>query len=396
MPCSAQYYELVDTFLYTTPAVTRTAPHVRDAIDLKRLMMIVVLALVPCMVMAMYNTGYQAHLAIEAGALPLDNWRTSLMYWLGVGFDSTSIAACLGAWSALFIPVLVVTFGVGGAIEVASAILRKHEVNEGLLVTGVLFPLTLPPAIPLWQVALGIGFGVLLGKEVFGGTGMNIFNPALLSRAFVFFAYPAEMSGNVWTAAAAHGSSTAGSIPGVGVIDAVSGPTVLTQLGSGTDALVSANFWDSFVGLVPGSMGETSALACLLGAAVLLLTRIASWRIMLGVVIGTIAAVIPLDLLGSPDNALLHIPVWWHMVLGGWALGTVFMATDPVSAPFTSRAKFVYGLLIGVLIVLVRALNPAYPEGVMLAILFMNMFASLLDHFVVRADIRRRSRGYAD
>lgn len=398
-------FEVVDTILFTSGRVTRTAPHVRDGLDLKRLMMIVVIALVPCMVMALYNTGYQAHLAIEAGAMPLENWRTDLMRFMGLAFDPDSIVSCCFHGSLYFVPALVVTFAVGGAIEVGSAIIRKHEVNEGFFVTGVLFPLTLPPTIPLWQVAVGIAFGVFFGKEIFGGTGMNFLNPALLSRAFLFFAYPAEISGNVWTAAApasapaigaaAMGSDVVSQATGVISPDAITGATALTQAGSGVDSLATASFSDSFLGLIPGSMGETSALACLLGAALLLATGIASWRIMLGVTLGTVATVVLLDGVGSADNWLLHIPVHWHLVLGGWAFGTVFMATDPVTAPFSNWARFLYGLLIGLLIVLVRAVNPAYPEGVMLAILFMNMFAPLLDHIFVRANIRRRKAGYA-
>jgi len=384
-------YEVVDTILYTTGEVTRTAPHVRDGLDLKRMMMIVVIALVPCMAMALYNTGHQASLAIAAGAQPIDGWRTDLALGLGVPFDASSMWACVLQGSLYFVPALVVTFAVGGGIEVASAAIRRHDINEGFLVTGVLFPLTLPPATPLWQVALGIGFGVLIGKEVFGGTGMNFLNPALLSRAFLFFAYPADISGNVWTAA----SSPAVESTADGTVDVVSGATVLTEAGSGIDSLATADFWAHFVGVVPGSMGETSVLACLIGAALLLATGIASWRIMLGVVVGTVASAWALDYLGPSDNPLFHFPLQWHLVLGGWAFGTVFMATDPVTAPATERGRFIYGVLIGALIIVVRALNPAYPEGVMLAILFMNVFAPLIDHFAVRANIRRRRRRYA-
>jgi len=383
-------YEAVDSLLYTTGSVTRTASHVRDGLDLKRMMMAVVIALVPCMLMAMYNTGYQAHLSIAAGALPLDSFQTRIFESLGLGFDPRSVLACFAHGGLYFLPALAVTFAVGGAIEVGSAMLRKHEVNEGFFVTGFLIPLTLPPATPLWQIALGVAFGVIFGKEVFGGTGMNFMNPALLSRAFMFFAYPADISGHVWVAARAREAAAASD-----QVDVVTGASLLTQLNSGEATIADASFWDAFLGTIPGSMGETSALACLLGAVFLTVIGIASWRIMVGVTVGTFLTVLLLDTVGAADNPLLHIPFHFHLVLGGWAFGTVFMATDPVTAPFTDRGRWLYGVLIGVLIVLIRAVNPAYPEGVMLAILFMNMFSALLDHFVVRANIRRREQGYA-
>jgi Na+-transporting NADH:ubiquinone oxidoreductase subunit B len=393
-------FELVDTLLYTPASVTRTASHVRDGLDLKRMMMTVVVALVPCILMAMYNTGYQAHLAIDAGGGPLNTYQTTLMQSLGLAFDPRSGLACFVHGALYFLPVLLVTFAVGGLVEVGSAMLRKHQVNEGFFVTGFLLPLTLPPTIPLWQVALGIGFGVLFGKEVFGGTGMNFLNPALLARAFLFFAYPADISGNVWTAASwpeldeqALEAITSATL--AGQVDAVTGATLLTQLNSGMSAISYANWWDAFIGTIPGSMGETSTLACLIGALILLVTRIASFRIMFGVVAGTFVMALVLDAFGSADNAMLHIPFHFHIVLGGWAFATVFMATDPVTAPFTDRARWIYGVLIGALIVLIRAVNPAYPEGAMLAILLMNVFSSLLDHFVVRANIRRRAALYA-
>jgi len=266
---------------------------------------------------------------------------------------------------------------VGGTIEPLFAVVRGHEVNEGFLVTLFLFPLVLPPAIPLWQVALGAGFGIVFGKEVFGGTGMNFLNPALTGRAFLFFAYPAEISGNVWVAAG----------PGP---DGLTGATWLGDAAASTDALASMSWTDAFLGLIPGSMGETSALACLLGAVLLLITQVASWRTMLGVLVGTMAFSLLLNAVGSEANPMFAMPFWWHLVLGGWAFGTVFMATDPVSGAYTAPGQLAYGFGIGALTVLVRVVNPAYPEGMMLAILFMNMFAPLLDHFVVRANIRRR------
>jgi Na+-transporting NADH:ubiquinone oxidoreductase subunit B len=284
-----------------------------------------------------------------------------------------------------FFPVLLVTFAVGGAWEVLFAIVRKHEVNEGFFVTGMLFPLILPPAIPLWQVALGISFGVVIGKEVFGGTGMNILNPALAARAFLFFAYPAEISGDaVWIAAVTRA-------------DGVSGATWLARTAvEGKAALVGGvTSWDAFIGLKPGSMGETSVLACLVGAALLILTGVGSWRIMGSVAAGTIAMTLFLNGVGSATNPSFDVPFWWHFLLGGWAFGTVFMATDPVSAPASTTGAYVYGFLIGVLVVLIRVVNPAYPEGMMLAILLMNVFAPLIDHFVVRANIKRRMARYA-
>jgi Na+-transporting NADH:ubiquinone oxidoreductase subunit B len=278
-----------------------------------------------------------------------------------------------------------VTFFVGGNCEVVFAVIRKHEINEGFLVTGMLFPLILPPTIPLWQVALGIAFGVVVGKEIFGGTGMNILNPALTSRAFLFFAYPGHISGDrVWTSA-------------VTSPDGVSGATWLAEAAvRGPEALTQGvTWWDAFIGLVPGSMGETSTLACLIGAAVLILSGIGSWRIMVSVVAGSFAMVSLLTAVGSTTNPLFNVPFEWHIVLGGWAFGTVFMATDPVSASHTNPGKYVYGFLIGVLAILIRVVNPAYPEGMMLAILFMNLFASFIDHFFVQANIKRRRARYA-
>jgi Na+-transporting NADH:ubiquinone oxidoreductase subunit B len=279
-----------------------------------------------------------------------------------------------------YLPVLLVTFAVGGAWEVLFAVVRKHDVNEGLLVTGMLFPLILPPTIPLWQVALGISFGIVLGKEIFGGTGMNFLNPALTARAFLFFSYPAEISGDkVWIAA---GTSA----------DAFSGATWLSRAAEGGRAAVEqgVTWWDAFIGLIPGSMGETSTLACLAGAALLLITGVGSWRIMGGVAGGTVGMSLVLNAIGSQTNPFFDLPFWWHFVLGGWAFGTVFMATDPVSAAQSNRGRWIYGLFIGVLAVLIRVVNPAYPEGMMLAILLMNVFAATIDHFVVQGNIKRR------
>jgi Na+-transporting NADH:ubiquinone oxidoreductase subunit B len=373
-------YEATDTILFTPGEVTRSASHVRDGIDQKRMMFTVVIALIPCMLMAMYNTGYQSHLAISEGAKPLDSWQTDLFLMLGLPSDDPSNwIANLIHGALYFLPVYAVTMAIGGHVEVAFAVLRKHEISEGFLVTGALLPLTLPPTIPLWQVALGITFGVIFAKEVFGGVGMNFLNPALTARAFLFFAYPAYMSGDSpWIAADFVG------------VDGFTGATWLAQAATDGQALLNADWWNSFVGLVPGSMGETSALACLIGAGVLILTGVGSWRTMVGVAAGTFVMSVVLNAIGSDTNPMFRIPFEWHLVLGGWAFGTVFMATDPVSSAFTDIGRFFYGIGIGVMVVLVRVVNPAYPEGMMLAILFMNMFAPLLDYFVVQSNIKRR------
>lgn len=376
-------YDAADTFLYVPGTRTAGPAHVRDALDMKRLMSTVVVALIGPVVMALYNTGYQANRAIAAGAQPLDTWQTAAMQWLGQPFAPDVFTACVVHGALYFLPVLLVTYAVGGMWEGLFAQVRGHEINEGFLVTGMLIPLTLPPAIPLWQVAIGVSFGVVIGKEVFGGTGMNILNPALTARAFLFFAYPAEISGDVWVAAA---QPAAGSVP-----DAYTGATYLAAVStSGLAGLEGITWWDAFVGFIPGSMGETSAIACLLGAALLLVTGIASWRIMAGVTIGTIVMAQVLNLIGSTTNPYFELPFWWHMVLGGWMFGMVYMATDPVSGAHTNAGRWIYGILIGVLVVLIRVVNPAYPEGMMLAILFMNVFAATIDHFVVRANIKRR------
>ena len=370
-------WEAQDTILYTPGIVTRAGAHVRDAIDQKRMMIVVVIGLLPAMAMAMYNTGLQALSAISRGATPLDDLQMAAWAAMGLANDPGNLLSCLIFGALYFVPVYAVTLAAGGAAEVVFAIVRRHPVTEGFLVTSALFPLILPATIPLWQVALGIMFGVVLGKEVFGGVGMNIFNPALVGRAFLFFAYPAQISGDqVWIAAATKG------------VDGLSGATALAR--AAESGQPGFSLLDAFLGFVPGSMGETSALAILLGAVVLIVTQVGSWRTMVGVSLGTIAMASLLNLLGSDSNPMFALPFWWHMVLGGWALGAVFMATDPVSSAFSATGKLFYGAGIGILVVLIRVVNPAYPEGMMLAILFMNMFAPLIDHFVVKANIRRR------
>jgi Na+-transporting NADH:ubiquinone oxidoreductase subunit B len=378
------FYEANDTLLFTPGEVTKGKTHVRDSLDLKRLMITVVIALLPAVIMAVYNTGYQANSLIDAGnATALPGWRTDL-YMLLFGADfSPNLIHNVVHGALYFLPIFIMTFLIGGHVEVVSALLRGHEINEGFLVTGFLFPLTLPPTIPLWQVALGITFGVVLAKEVFGGTGMNVLNVALTARAFLFFAYPAQISGDsVWIAA--------------NVTDGASGATWLSRAASeGSAAFADISWWDAFLGFVPGSMGEISAFAALLGALLLSLTGIGSWRTMLGVTAGTVATVLLFNWMGaSPDNKFLDVPFYWHFVLGGWAFGMAFMATDPVTSAFTDQGKWIYGIGIGVMVALVRVVNPAYPEGMMLAILFMNMFAPFIDHFFVQANIKRRQAGY--
>ncbi|HET9701241.1 MAG TPA: NADH:ubiquinone reductase (Na(+)-transporting) subunit B [Burkholderiales bacterium] len=377
-------WEAADTFLYTPANVTRGSAHVRDGMDLKRMMITVVIALIPCVLWGMYNTGLQANLALDpARAAELAGWRHEVIRWLGVGYSPHSVPACMAHGALYFIPLYLVTMAVGLAWEVGFAMIRRHEVNEGFFVTGLIFPLILPPTTPLWQAAFGISWGVVIAKEVFGGTGMNFLNPALVARACLFYSFPLQITGDkVWTAVAeSHW------------LDGRSGATVMaTFKQAGAGAVPDISWWDAFLGFELGSLGETSAAACLIGAAILLWTRVAAWRTVAGVVLGTVAAATLLNWIGSDTNPMFALPFWWHMVLGGWAFGTVFMVTDPVTSAFTDRGKWIYGALVGALIVLVRVFNPAYTESVMLVILFMNVFAPLIDHFVVRANIRRRLR----
>jgi Na+-transporting NADH:ubiquinone oxidoreductase subunit B len=372
-------WEAFDTFLYTPGQVTRTGSHVRDGLDYKRMMTIVVLALVPCFLVAFYNTGLQASLAIQAGAAPLADWQNRLFQALGGAYDPGSLAGCALLGALYVLPVYAVAMAAGIAIELLFAVVRRHEVSEGFFVTGALIPLILPPTIPLWQVALATVVGLVFSKEVFGGTGMNFMNPALVVRAILFFGYPADISGDApWIAADFLG------------VDGFTGATWLAQAAATPGALAGASWWDAFLGLVPGSMGETSALACALGAVVLIGTGVGSWRVMAGVVLGTVLLSALLNAAGSETNPMFGVPFWWHMVLGGWALGTVYMATDPVSSSYTEGGRWLYGIGIGALCVLIRCVNPAYPEGMMLAILFMNMFAPLIDHYAIRRNVARR------
>ena len=371
-------FEAIDTILYSPPSVTRGTTHVRDGIDLKRIMITVWFAAFPPMFWGMYNLGHQANLAIAAGMMPGDGWHQWWITLLG-GYDPQNIWHCFWYGAVYFVPIYLVTFVVGGFWEVLFAIRRKHEVNEGFFVTSILFALTLPPTIPLWQVALGISFGVVVGKEIFGGTGKNFLNPALVGRAFLYFAYPASSSGDaVWTA-----------------VDGFSGATALgIAAQGGTSAILAQGItWsDAFFGQIQGSVGEVSTLMILIGAVILLTMRIASWRIMLGVCLGAWTMTTLLNLIGSDTNPMFAMPFYWHAVVGGFAFGTVYMATDPVSASMTQTGRWVFGVLIGVMVILIRVINPAYPEGMMLAILFANLFAPLIDYFVVQANIRRRQR----
>jgi len=375
-------YEAIDSFFYSPGDVTRTGAHVRDAMDLKRMMILVVIAAVPCVLMALYNTGYQANRVIDPAKIDqLIGWRHDLLQMLGFGYNPASMLDNFAHGAVYFFPLYIVTMLVGLGIEVTFSVIRRVEVNEGFFVTGLLFPLILPATTPLWQAAVAIAFGVIIAKEVFGGTGMNFINPALAARAFLFFAYPAQISGDaVWTAA-----------PTSATVDGTAAPTMLAQVKSGVGIEQQMySWWDAFIGFIPGSLGETSALACLIGALVIIATGVGSWRTMAGVTLGTIAMASVFNLIGSETNAAFAMPFWWHMVVGSWAFATVFMVTDPVTATFTDGGKWIYGALIGVLIVLVRVVNPAYPESVMLVILFMNVMAPVIDQGFIRANIRRR------
>ena len=367
-------FEVFDTFLYAPDSVTKSTAHVRDGVDLKRIMITVWVAAFPAMFYGMYNLGFQATDAMAAGQ-GVEGWHGWLIELLG-GYDGSSIWDCFWYGAVFFLPIYIVTFLVGIAWEILFAMKRGHEVNEGFFVTSILFALTCPPDMPLWQVALGISFGVVIGKEVFGGTGKNFLNPALTGRAFLYFAYPAQMSGDaVWTA-----------------VDGYTGATPLSVAASdGMAALQQQWSWmEAFVGSIPGSIGETSTVAILVGGLLLLATRVASWRIIAGVMLGMVALSSLFNMIGSDNNPAFNMPWYWHLVTGGFAFGMIFMATDPVSASMTDTGKWVFGILIGLMTVLIRVVNPAFPEGIMLAILFANLFAPLIDHFVVQANIKRR------
>ncbi len=351
-------FDAFETFAFVPKTTTSSGAHFRDAIDMKRTMTMVILALMPALLFGTYNIGFQHFHSINPELSFFEGFWDNLLYGI-----------------IKILPIVVVSYVVGLSIEFGFAQWRKHEVNEGFLVTGMLIPLVMPPDVPLWQVALATAFAVVIGKEVFGGTGMNFLNPALLARAFLFFAFPSSMSGdNVWIAQKA---------------DAFSGATPLAEMMMGAE-LPSTSFWDMFLGIMPGSIGETSAVAILLGAAFLLITGVGSWRIMLSVFMGGALMGLTFNLFGS--NPYTQIPFYYHYVMGGFMFGAVFMATDPVTAAQTNKGKWIYGILIGVMAVLIRVVNPAYPEGMMLAILLLNVFAPLIDYYIVDANIRKRMK----
>lgn len=372
-------YEAAATIFYTPGKVNKAGTHVRDSIDLKRIMIMVWMATFPAMFYGMYNIGNQANIAILGGATLPDAWQAALFTMLGgqLGVADASALSLFFYGACWWLPIYAVTFVVGGFWEVLFASVRKHEVNEGFFVTSVLFALTLPATVPLWQVALGITFGVVIAKEVFGGTGRNFLNPALSGRAFLYFAYPAQMSGDsIWVAA-----------------DGYSGATWLSQAASGSMDFSDMNAWmQAFLGNIQGSAGEVSTLMIMLGGLFIIYLRIASWRIVAGVLFGVIFLTSILNMVAPADNPshYLAMPWYWHMVIGGMAFGMFFMATDPVSASFTDTGKWAYGFFIGMMTVIVRVLNPAFPEGIMLAILFANLWAPLFDYFVAQSNIKRR------
>lgn len=369
-------FEAIDTGLFRPSDVTKSTSHVRDGIDLKRMMITVWMCTFPAMFYGMYNVGFQANSGMaEVGMVALEGWRGGFIE-LFAGYNANSVWDCFIHGAAYFLPIYFVTFAVGGFWEVLFASVRGHEVNEGFFVTSVLFALVCPPDVPLWMVALGISFGVVIGKEVFGGTGKNFLNPALTGRAFLFFAYPAELSGDtVWTA-----------------VDGFTGATALSVANTeGLAGLTTNMTWlDAFFGKMQGSIGETSTLAIFIGGAILIVAKIVSLRIVIGVMAGMMATSFLFNAIGSDTNPMFALPWYWHLVLGGFAFGMIFMATDPVSASMTETGKLWFGALIGFMVVIIRVVNPAFPEGMMLAILFANLFSPLIDHFVVQANIKRR------
>jgi Na+-transporting NADH:ubiquinone oxidoreductase subunit B len=371
-------YEATDTFLYNTNNTCHGAPHIRDGADMKRVMIIVYLASLIPFIAGSYFIGHQALLAISSnlGTIPTD-WHSVLIGIFGGNLQSDSIVNCLGYGLSYSLPIYITALAVGGILESIFAVVRGHEINEGFLVTSMLFILTLSPSIPLWQVALGISFGVVFGKEIFGGTGKNFLNPALVGRAFLYFSYPGQISGDaVWTA-----------------VDGFSGATALAVASfGGMEAIANAHMtWmDYFIGDVQGSIGETSVIAIVLGGVSLLVSRVSSWRIVLGGFVGLIGTVMLLNLVNSTTNHMFEMPVHWHLVTGGFMFAIFFMATDPISAAMTNKGRFYFGFFIGFMTVIIRVINPAYPEGVMMAILFANIVAPVIDHTIVSANIKRR------
>jgi len=373
-------FEMIETIFFTSNTVTKVAPHARSFVDMKRVMTYVVISTIPCVMWALYNTGLQTNAALSSLNLnEISGWRISLLQFIGIGIDPSSIISNVSHGLLYFLPIYITTLVAGGICEVTFATIRGHEVNEGFLVSSMLFALTLPASTPLWQVALGIAFGVVVGKEVFGGTGKNFLNPALTGRVFLYFAYPAYMSGDsIWTPV--DGFSGATSLG----IAALEGYESLSNYG--------ITWMDAFLGTIQGSLGETSTLACAIGLCFLLLTKIANYRMIVGCLIGMIMFSSFLNWIGSETNPMFSMPWYWHLVIGSYAFGLVFMVTEPVSASHTNLGRYIYGALIGFMVVMIRVLNPAFPEGMMLAILFGNIFAPLIDHFVVMANIKRRAR----
>ena len=373
-------FEMVETIFFTSNTVTKAAPHARSFVDMKRIMTYVVISTIPCVLWALYNTGFQTNAALSSlNPDDFNGWRIFLLQAIGIGLDPNSIWANVAHGSLYFVPIYLTTLIAGGVCEVVFATVRGHEVNEGFLVTSMLFALTLPASTPLWQVALGISFGVVVGKEVFGGTGKNFLNPALTGRAFLYFAYPAYMSGDsIWTP-----------------VDGFSGATSLgISASEGFESLSNYGItWlDAFLGNIQGSLGETSTLAISIGLCFLLLTKIGNYRMIVGCLIGMITFSSLLNLIGSDTNPMFSMPWYWHLVIGSYAFGLVFMVTEPVSGSHTNLGRYIYGALIGFMVVMIRVLNPAFPEGMMLAILFGNIFAPLIDHFVVMANIKKRAK----
>ena len=373
----APAFNALHTFLYLPNEITHNGTHIKAADDLKRTMNTVIMAMVPCLIFGMFNAGYQHHLAL--GTIE------SAQGFLGASFWSWD-NLLIGMWKVL--PLVVVSYGVGLAIEFVFAIIKGHEVEEGYLVTGMLVPLIVPVDLPLWMLAVAVAFGVVIGKEVFGGTGMNILNPALTVRAFLFFAYPTWMSGDkVWV----HGA-----VERAGTADAISGETILGSYAQNNSVIY--DYWDMFWGIIPGSVGETSKFLIILGALFLIFTKIGSWRIIVSTLVGALCmglifnGVVDAGWISSSSKffGLMSVPFWQHLVIGSILFGAVFMATDPVTAAQTNKGKWIYGFLIGFISIMIRVFNPAYPEGVFLAILLMNVFAPTIDHYVVQGNVKRR------
>lgn len=373
----APAFNAIHTFLYLPNETTQGGTHVKAADDLKRTMNTVIMAMLPCLIFGMFNAGYQHHLAL--GTIEASQGFLGNTFWT---WDNLVI----GLWKVL--PLLVVSYGVGLLIEFIFAVIKGHEVEEGYLVTGMLVPLIVPVDLPLWMLAVAVAFGVVIGKEVFGGTGMNILNPALTIRAFLFFAYPTWMSGDkVWV----HGA-----VERAGTADAISGETILGSYAQSQDVVY--NYADMFFGLIPGSIGETSKLLIVFGALFLIFTKVGSWRIILSTLIGALAmglifnGVVDAGIISSSSKfyGLMSVPFWQHLIIGSILFGAVYMATDPVTAAQTNKGKWIYGFLIGFISIMIRVFNPAYPEGVFLAILLMNVFAPTIDHYVVQGNVKKR------